>query len=417
MLFGPPFAARDPLVKATATLGLLLILLGVMQWVWGRDAHALHPADDAVELPGRRRAGQLDADHRRGLPDRRHRRDRRCSCGSTKVGTAMRALANDREITAMLGVPVRRVEAVAWFGSGLLCGTAGLLLANLVGLDIVGLTFLVIPALAAALIGQLRSLWVTLAAGFVIGIVQSCLTAFSDPEPRRLPLADAVRPGHHRPLWFARRRQVAGADVVATDDRERSSRHRRRPQPVLRRRQRPDDARPTRCGWPSSPALLVFVMFGLPALLDSYWLQVVTRRRHLQHRDARARPPDRPGRAGLAVPVRPRWPSARGWRCGSSYATDLPFPVLILIAGVITGVIGTLIGLPALRLAGLYLALITLMAAGAITVVLRTAQFPNGGSGFFGNSAVRRRLVTPAPAVDRHRRHRLLPLLRRRRRR
>ena len=38
-LFGPPFAARDPLVKATATLGLLLILLGVMQWVWGRDAH------------------------------------------------------------------------------------------------------------------------------------------------------------------------------------------------------------------------------------------------------------------------------------------------------------------------------------------------------------------------------------------
>ena len=46
-----------------------------------------------------------------------------------------------------------------------------------------------------------------------------------------------------------------------------------------------------------------------------------------------------------------------------------------------------MIGLPALRLEGLYLALITLMAAGAITVVLRTAQFPNGGSGFFGNSA------------------------------
>ena len=50
----------------------------------------------------------------------------------------MRALANDREITAMLGVPVRRVEAAAWFGSGLVCGMAGLLLSNLVGLDIVG---------------------------------------------------------------------------------------------------------------------------------------------------------------------------------------------------------------------------------------------------------------------------------------
>ena len=69
------------------------------------------------------------------------------------------------------------------------------------------------------------------------------------------------------------------------------------------------------------------------------------------------------------------------------YATSLPFPFFVLIAGVITGVLGTLIGLPALRLEGLYLALITLMAAGAITVVLRIALFPNGGGGFFGNSA------------------------------
>ena len=36
----------------------------------------------------------------------------------TKLGTAMRAMANDREITATLGVPVRRVEAAAWFGCG-----------------------------------------------------------------------------------------------------------------------------------------------------------------------------------------------------------------------------------------------------------------------------------------------------------
>jgi branched-chain amino acid transport system permease protein len=69
------------------------------------------------------------------------------------------------------------------------------------------------------------------------------------------------------------------------------------------------------------------------------------------------------------------------------YATAIPFPLLLLIAGLVTGVIGVLIGLPALRLSGLYLALITLMAAGAITIVLRTSQFPNGGGGFFGNTA------------------------------
>jgi branched-chain amino acid transport system permease protein len=88
----------------------------------------------------------------------------------------MRALANDREIAATLGVPVRRVEAYAWLGSGLLCGASGLLLANLVGLDAGSLTFLVISALAAALIARLRSIWVTLLAGIGIGLAEALAT-------------------------------------------------------------------------------------------------------------------------------------------------------------------------------------------------------------------------------------------------
>ena len=56
------------------------------------------------------------------------------------------------------------------------------------------------------------------------------------------------------------------------------------------------------------------------------------------------------------------------------------------------------------------------MAAGAITSCCGSTQFPNGGSGFFGNSAAggaSSRLPRPSIA---HGRHRLLPLLRRRRR-
>jgi branched-chain amino acid transport system permease protein len=66
------------------------------------------------------------------------------------------------------------------------------------------------------------------------------------------------------------------------------------------------------------------------------------------------------------------------------FATGLPFPVVLLFAGLITMVLGTLVGLPALRMSGLYLALITLMLAGAITVVLQNINFPNGGHGFTG---------------------------------
>ena len=73
-------------------------------------------------------------------------------------------------------MPVRRVEAAAWLGSGLMAGTAGLLLSNLVGLDAVALSFLVIPSLAAALIARLRSLVVTFLAALAVGLVNALLT-------------------------------------------------------------------------------------------------------------------------------------------------------------------------------------------------------------------------------------------------
>jgi len=69
-----------------------------------------------------------------------------------------------------------------------------------------------------------------------------------------------------------------------------------------------------------------------------------------------------------------------------AYATSIPFPLLLLVVGGITCVIGVIVGLPALRLSGLYLALITLMFAGATTVVLSTTDFPNGGHGFLGRT-------------------------------
>ena len=83
-----------------------------------------------------------------------------------------------------------------------------------------------------------------------------------------------------------------------------------------------------------------------------------------------------------------------------AYATSMPFPVLLLVTGVITGVIGTLVGLPSLRLSGLYLALITLMFAGAVTVVLSVTDFPSGGHGFTGRSATGL-LTTSTPPVRR----------------
>lgn len=207
--FGPPLAARDPLVKAVATLGLALILLGAMSWIWSDKARSMVLPTSNEHFT----VGQVFVNYTQvigfafGVV---------VTIGTaaflryTRLGTAMRALANDREITATLGVPVRQVEAAAWLGSGLLAGIAGLLLSNLVGLDANTLTFLVISSLAAALIARLNSLVVTLIAGIVVGLVSALVTPilsiseYRDMTPFVLATIALLYLSRHREISFSR---------------------------------------------------------------------------------------------------------------------------------------------------------------------------------------------------------------------
>ncbi len=61
-----------------------------------------------------------------------------------------------------------------------------------------------------------------------------------------------------------------------------------------------------------------------------------------------------------------------------------PFFVTILVGGVGASAIGMIWGLPALRMRGLYLALVTLMLAGAFQTLITVTSFPVGGPGFLG---------------------------------
>jgi branched-chain amino acid transport system permease protein len=175
MAFGPPLAGRDPLVKAVATLGLALILLGIMSLIWSDKARSMI-------LPTTTEAFVIGEVHVTWTQVIGIALGIVVTAGSaaflryTKLGTGMRALADDREITASLGVPVRRVEAAAWLGTGILSGASGLLLSNLVGLDAATLTFLVISSVAAALIARLSSLFGTLLAAMFIGLVNALAT-------------------------------------------------------------------------------------------------------------------------------------------------------------------------------------------------------------------------------------------------
>jgi branched-chain amino acid transport system permease protein len=210
-IFGPALAARDPLVKAVATLGFALILLGLMTWLWSNSnitRSISFSTDDSTAFT----FSSVSVSWTQviafgfGLV---------MAVGATvflrvtKMGTAMRALADDREITATLGVPVRRVEAAAWFGSGILAGITGLLLADLDTLDPTTLTFLVIFTVAAALIARLRSITVTFVAAVVIGLVDNIVTPINSITNYRdmTPFVLAII----ALLFFARGRQYSFA--------------------------------------------------------------------------------------------------------------------------------------------------------------------------------------------------------------
>ena len=212
MVFGRALAGRDPLVKTTATLGLTLILLGAMDLLWTSNGGASR----SISLPTDNHGftvGQIQVTTTDVIA---------LAVGIvitvlttaflrySKLGTAMRAMANDREITATLGVPVRRVEASAWFGCGIVAGISGILLADLVALDATTLTFLVISSLAAALIARLSSIWITFVAAIVIGVVDAgvtpitSLTNYRDMTPFVLAAVALLFLNRKRTLSLAR---------------------------------------------------------------------------------------------------------------------------------------------------------------------------------------------------------------------
>lgn len=130
---------------------------------------------------------------------------------------------------------------------------------------------------------------------------------------------------------------------------------------------------------------LTAVMIFAPTVLGAYWTRIFTACTIFSI--AAAGIALLYGRLGLVSLGQVSLIGVGGWitlRVG--HATNLPFEMVLVIAAVGTGIIGVLVGLPALRLSGLNLAIVTLMLAGAFEVIFNVTGFPNGGDGFLGRT-------------------------------
>ena len=76
----------------------------------------------------------------------------------TRLGIAMRAVVDDRDLARLNGENPEVASAASWVVGCMLAALAGVLLAPILALDVARLTLLVISAYAVAVVGRLRSL-------------------------------------------------------------------------------------------------------------------------------------------------------------------------------------------------------------------------------------------------------------------
>jgi branched-chain amino acid transport system permease protein len=90
----------------------------------------------------------------------------------TRLGVAMRAVVDNRELAGLNGIKPGRVSMFSWALGSSMAAVAGIFLAEeLATLDVQTLTLLILAAFAAAIIGRLKSLPLTFLGGLLIGLV------------------------------------------------------------------------------------------------------------------------------------------------------------------------------------------------------------------------------------------------------
>lgn len=168
---------------------------------------------------------------------------------------------------------------------------------------------------------------------------------------------------------------------------------------MAREKHRPDT--PPGNAWQRvRPLLVTFALIALigPWVLSAYWLNTFTAAACLTL--AASTVALLYGQLGMVSLSQFALSGVGGWVClRLIHGLGLPFELGLAIGAVIAGLFGLLVGLPALRMRGLYLALITLMIAAAFQVVVNVIGFPDGGPGLTGKVVNGQRALIERPRI------------------
>ncbi|MCG7631818.1 ATP-binding cassette domain-containing protein [Gordonia McavH-238-E] len=271
----------------------------------------------------------------------------------TRFGVATEAAAESEKGAYLTGLSPDRIAFSNWALSSVLAGLGGILIAPLVSLNPIAYTMFIVPALAATLVGNFSSIWLTVAAGIAIGALQSEATnlqntydwlpktGLSEAIPLILILGFLVVKGRPLPDRGAVVRQALGAAP-----------------------------RPERILLPALVSVTVAVV-ALMVTTGSYRAAVITSIIFGVVALSQVVVTGYAGQVSLAQLTL----AGVGAYSLSVLNTHLgiPFPFAPIIAAVVATVLGVVVGLPAIRVRGLPLTVVTL----ALAVFLEAFWFRN----------------------------------------
>jgi branched-chain amino acid transport system permease protein len=178
-----PLVNQPQITLFMATIGLTFVLEGFSQLVWGSQPHNLEVGIADVPIPWLSEkwnvsisqfdifaalvAGILVA----ALALFFHK---------TRIGRALRAVADDHQAALAVGIPLQHIWAIVWAVAGFVALVAGLLWGARNGVQF-ALTFLALKALPVLLIGGFESILGAIIGGLIIGASEKLAEVYFGP--------------------------------------------------------------------------------------------------------------------------------------------------------------------------------------------------------------------------------------------
>ncbi len=350
-----PLRRATPVAKAVASVGVMVVLNGVFQLRFGSQP----PPSSGILPSGTWQIGTAGL-----VPTQRIwfaaaivaiALVLAAAYRFTRFGLLTRAVAVSEKGAFVSGIQPDRIAAANWVISSAIAGTAGVLIAPIFPLTPSQYTLLVVPALAAAVLGQLQYMLPAVFGGLLLGMVQSD-TDYLSGVYTWLPTSQSAR--------YLVVSLVLILIVLVVRAKPFPSRggitisvlgHAPRPRSLL---------------WPTVigtavGAVAVVLLQGTwrDALINSFMLGIVSLSLVVVT-----------GFAGQVSLAQLTLAGVAGFAL-SKLTTDwsVPFPLAPILAALFAAVVGVVIGLPALRIRGLPVAVVTLATA----VAIQAAWFDN----------------------------------------